>query len=160
MFGISKKEKEYAVYAPMSGEIINIQDVPDEAFAEKMLGDGVAILPESGEVVSPVSGVIEDITDTKHAFCIRTDDQTEILLHIGINTVNLKGKGFEVLVSSGDHVSVGDKLAQVDLALLEQHGLPLYTPILLTETDKYTIHKVDNKQVDAGKNVLFTYQRI
>ncbi len=156
MFG---KKKEWNVLAPMSGSVKQIEQVEDEAFAEKMLGDGAAIVPQSGMVFSPVSGVVADITDTKHAFCITTDDGVDVLLHIGINTVNLRGEGFCVVVKTGDKVAAGDKLAEVDLTVLEKHGLSFDTPVLLTEPEQYEITHVGTGNVRGGSDVLYTYKK-
>lgn len=157
MFG--KKIKQFSVLSPMSGTAINIEKVRDEAFAEKMLGDGAAVVPESGMIFSPVAGVIADITDTKHAFCITTHDGVDVLLHVGINTVNLKGEGFTVVVKSGDTVAAGDKLAEVDLEMLTKHGLPFDTPVLLTEPEHYEITNIHTGEVRGGCDVLFTYKK-
>lgn len=157
MFGMKKKEQ--AVFAPMSGKILALSSVDDPAFSEKMLGDGAAILPDSNEIFSPVDGVITDITDAKHAFCITADDGTELLLHIGINTVTLKGEGFSLFVSAGDHVCKGDKIAEVDLSALQKSGLSSQTPALLTEFEKVHVVQVKEGTVRGGKDVLFTYKR-
>ena len=159
MFGMIKKKKERPVYAPMSGKILALSDVDDAAFSEKMLGDGVAILPDENAVYSPVDGVITDVTDTKHAFCITAEDGTELLLHIGINTVTLKGEGFQVFVSGGDHVRAGDKIADVDLSALSAGGLSAQTPVLLTEFERVHIVETREGSVQGGKDVLFTYRR-
>ncbi len=156
MFG---KRKEWNVLAPMSGAVKHIEQVEDEAFAEKMLGDGAAVVPQSGMVFSPVSGVVADITDTKHAFCITTDDGVDVLLHIGINTVNLRGEGFCVVVKTGDKVTAGDKLAEVDLSVLEKHGLSFDTPVLLTEPEHFEITHISSGNVRGGSDVLFTYKK-
>lgn len=160
MFGKIRKTKENQVYAPMDGAAKQLCDVPDEAFSEKLLGDGAAVVPENGDVYSPVNGVIEDITDTKHAFCITTEDGLDLLLHIGVNTVNLKGEGFSVFVSNGDRIRAGDKIAHVDLALLKKHGLPAETPVLLTEPENFEIVKINSGRLHGGKDVLFTYKRM
>ncbi len=157
MFGMKKKEQ--TVFAPMSGKILALSSVDDPAFSEKMLGDGAAILPDGNEIFSPIDGVITDVTDTKHAFCITADDGTELLLHIGINTVTLKGEGFSVFVSGGDHVYQGDKIAEVDLSVLKKSGLSPQTPVLLTEFEKVHVVKIREGTVRGGKDVLFTYQR-
>lgn len=159
MFGMIKKKKERTVYAPMSGEILELSKVDDPAFSEKMLGDGVAIIPNENTVYSPIDGVIADITDTKHAFCITADDGTDLLLHIGINTVTLKGEGFQIYVSEGDHVCAGDKIADVDLSVLSANGLSAQTPVLLTEFERVHIIETGEGVVRGGKDVLFTYQR-
>lgn len=159
MFGILSKKKELSILSPMDGQAKALKDVPDEAFSEKLLGDGAAVFPDSGTIYSPVSGVVADITDTKHAFCITSEDGTDVLLHVGINTVNLKGEGFTVFVKSGDSVKAGEKLAEVDLKLLEQHGLAFDTPVLLTEPEHYEILRVSEGKLKGGTDVLFTYKK-
>lgn len=159
MFGLSKKEKPFIVCAPMNGVAKRIEDVEDEAFREKLLGDGAAVIPDSGEIFSPVSGVVADITDTKHAFCITTDDGVDVLLHVGINTVNLKGEGFRVFVKPGDRVVAGDKLAEVELSLLKTHNMPFDTPVVLTESEKYEVIKVASGELRGGCDTLFTYRK-
>jgi len=160
MFGIFKKNKEIEIFSPMSGIKKELSDVPDNVFSEKMLGDGAAVLPNSKEIYCPVTGVITDITDTKHAFCIITDDKTEILLHIGINTVNLKGEGFKVFAKVNDRISAGEKIAEVDLELLKKHGIPLDTPVLVMEPEHYEIKQNNIENLCGGKDVLFTLRKI
>ena len=149
-----------AVYAPMDGVAIKISDVPDEAFSGRLLGDGGAVIPENGKVYSPVDGEIIDITDSKHAFCITTNDGTEILLHIGIDTVNLKGEGFKVRILSGDKVKAGTPIAEVDLEFLKKNNIKLETPVILTEPENYKITQVHEGKVSGGKDVLFLYKRV
>ncbi len=159
MFGILNKKKEFSVLSPMSGMAKELKDVPDEAFSEKLLGDGAAVLPDAGIIYAPVSGEVVDITDTKHAFCITAEDGTDILLHVGINTVNLKGEGFTVFVKVGDKVKAGEKLAEVDLALLKKHGLSFDTPVLLTEPEHYEILHVSTGKMVGAEDVLYTYKK-
>lgn len=159
MFELIKKQKEMAVYAPMSGTAVALSQVPDEAFSEKILGDGAAIIPESGAIYSPVDGEIIDITDTKHAFCITTNDGTELLLHIGIDTVQLKGEGFDVKIVSGDKVKTGTKIAEVDLEILRKNGINPHTPLILTEPQNYKITQVHEGTVAGGRDVLFLYKK-
>ena len=114
MFDFIKKQKEAAMYAPMDGIAVKLSQVPDEAFSEKILGDGGAVIPENGVIYSPIDGEIIDITDTKHAFCITGNDGTEVLLHVGIDTVKLKGEGFKVNIVSGDKVKAGQVLCLIE----------------------------------------------
>ena len=160
MFGFTKKQKEMAVYSPMDGVAIPLSDVPDEAFSEKILGDGAAVIPKSGNVYSPVDGEIIDITDTKHAFCITTNEGTELLLHIGIDTVKLKGEGFLIKIVSGDKVKAGTKIAEIDLDVLEKNGIARHTPVILTESQNYKITQVHEGEVAGGRDVLFLYKKI
>ena len=159
MLGFLKKDKTFYVYAPMSGTVQELEQVPDEAFRDKLLGDGMAVLPEKGDIYAPVDGVITDVTDTKHAFCITAKNGAEILLHVGINTVNLKGEGFEVIVKEGDKISVGDKLGKVNLSYVHQYGLPIITPILLTEPEEYELVETAFGTVIGGEDVLYTYKK-
>ena len=154
MFEFIKKQKEMAVYAPMDGVAIKLSDVPDDAFAEKILGDGAAVIPENG------NGEIIDITDSKHAFCITTNEGTELLLHIGIDTVNLKGEGFNVKILSGDKVRAGTKIAEIDLEFLKKNNVKLETPVILTEAENYKITQVHEGKVSGGRDVLFLYKKL
>jgi len=160
MFDFIKKQKEVAVYAPMDGEAINISQVPDDAFSEKILGDGGAVIPSNGAIYSPVEGEIIDITDTKHAFCITANDGTEILLHVGIDTVKLKGEGFRVNVVSGDRVKAGMKIAEVDLDILKKNHINPHTPVVLTDAQNYKITQVHEGKVSGGRDVLFLYKKV
>lgn len=160
MFGLVKKQKEMAVYSPMDGEAIKLSQVPDEAFSEGILGEGAAVIPKNGNVYSPVDGEIIDITDTKHAFCITTNEGTEILLHIGVDTVKLKGEGFNVKIVSGDKVKAGTKIAEIDLDVLERNSVNKHTPVILTEAKDYKITQVHTGEVSGGRDVLFLYKKI
>ena len=158
MFGL-KKQKERAVYSPADGIAIKLSDVPDEAFSQGILGMGAAVIPKNGNIYSPVDGEIMDITDTKHAFCITADDGTEILLHIGVDTVKLKGDGFDVKIVSGDKVKAGMKIAEVDLEVLEKNSISKHTPVILTEAQNYNITQVHEGEVLGGKDILFLYKK-
>ncbi len=160
MFDFKKKQKEMAVYSPADGVLIKLSDVPDEAFAQGILGEGAAVIPSSGNIYSPVDGEIIDITDTKHAFCITADDGTELLLHIGIDTVKLKGEGFDVKIVSGKKVKAGEKIAEVNLNVLEKNSIPRHTPVVLTESNNYRITHFNEGKVVGGKDVLFLYKKI
>lgn len=159
MFGL-KKQKERAVYSPADGIAVKLTDVPDEAFSQGILGLGAAVIPKTGNIYSPVDGEIIDITDTKHAFCITADDGTEILLHIGVDTVKLKGEGFCVKIVSGDKVKAGAKIAEVDLEVLEKNSISKHTPVILTEAQNYNITQVHEGEVFGGKDVLFLYKKL
>lgn len=160
MFDFIKKQKEVAVYAPMSGVAVKLSDVPDEAFSQKILGDGSAVIPENGAIYSPIDGEIMDITDSKHAFCITGNDGTEMLLHVGIDTVKLKGEGFCVNIVSGDRVKAGMKIAEVDLEVLKKNNINPHTPVVLTEAQNYKITQVHEGNVQGGRDVLFLYKKI
>lgn len=154
MFGFKKKGK---IFASQNGRAVALSEVPDPAFSEKMLGDGVAIIPEDDTVLSPVNGTVVDVTNTLHAYCIQTDDGLDVLIHIGINTVELKGEGFKSLVKSGDKVKAGQPLAQADIKFLKDKGYQIYTPILITNMDAVNSISVSTGNTQAGKSCVITY---
>ncbi|MFB5197992.1 glucose-specific PTS transporter subunit IIBC [Neobacillus sp. KR4-4] len=128
-----QKARENEVFAaPLKGEIKPITEVPDQVFAGKMMGDGFAIVPAEGTVVSPVNGKIVNLFPTKHAIGILSDTGREILIHVGIDTVNLKGQGFETLVSEDDIIEQGQPLLKVDLNYIKEHATSTITPIVFT----------------------------
>ncbi len=113
MLNFLKKKKNTVIYSPAKGKIIPIEDVPDEVFASKMMGDGFGIYVEEGEILSPVDGVVSTMFPTGHALGLKADE-IEIIIHVGINTINLKGQGFTKLKNEGEHVKKGDPLLKVD----------------------------------------------
>ncbi len=153
-----RKKNIGTVYSPCVGQVVNLSEVPDAVFSEKMLGDGACIVPESNDFFSPVDGEIVQVFDTKHAYSIRSLDGLEILVHIGLNTVELKGEGFTTLVKDGDKVKKGDKIAEVNLEYVQDMGYQLYTPILITNMSEVKKINVTQKKVEA-KDALFTYSK-
>lgn len=133
MFG--KNKKNGFLKAVSNGECIPSERVPDEVFSEKMLGDGVAVIPSDGTIVSPVNGTVTQVFDTLHAYSILSDDGLEILVHIGINTVKLKGEGFNPKVKEGDRVSAGDVLCEADISFIIKNGCDIVTPVIITNPD-------------------------
>ena len=120
------------VTAPFSGKLVPLSSVPDETFASGVLGEGIAIEPSDGLFCSPVSGTVESIAETRHAIGFAEDNGLEILVHVGLETVGLKGEGFEILVKEGDTVKEGQPVAKVDLDLIRARGLNTITSIVLT----------------------------
>lgn len=153
-----KKKDVGTVYSPCVGQVVNLSEVPDAVFSEKILGDGACILPECNDFFSPVDGEIVQVFDTKHAYSIRSSDGIEILVHIGLNTVELKGEGFTSFVKDGDKVKKGDKIAEVNLEQVQDMGYQLYTPILITNMSEVKKINVTNKKVET-KDALFTYSK-
>ncbi|MEI6287106.1 MAG: glucose-specific PTS transporter subunit IIBC [Bacillota bacterium] len=135
--------------APLEGKIISLEEVPDQVFSQKFMGDGFAIVPKSGEVVSPVNGIIETFFPTKHAIGIKADNGTEILIHFGVDTVNLNGEGFTAHAKQGDRVTAGQKLLSVDLAVVAPKVPSIITPIIITSGQAVEIEK--NVQAIIGK---------
>lgn len=137
MFWFSKKKKKVSILAPISGEIVPLENIPDEVFSSKMVGDGIGIRPTDGIIVAPMDGVIAQLFPTLHAILIQSKDGIEMLIHIGIDTVNLKGQGFESFVSKGDNVHLGDKLLKVDLDYINSKAKSLISPIIITNYGDY-----------------------
>ncbi|MFD2612327.1 glucose-specific PTS transporter subunit IIBC [Paenibacillus gansuensis] len=118
---------------PLDGELVDISKVPDPTFADKMMGEGFAIVPKSGEIYSPVNGVVENVFPTKHAIILRSVGGKEVLIHFGVNTVKLKGEGFHPHIAEGDRVTLGQHLMTVDLAYVKEHAESVITPIVFTD---------------------------
>ncbi len=124
------------ILAPLSGEIVDIEDVPDVVFAEKIVGDGVAIKPTGNKMVAPVDGVIGKIFETNHAFSIESDNGIEMFVHFGIDTVELKGEGFKRVAEEGQNVKAGDTIIELDLPLLEEKAKSTLTPVVISNMDE------------------------
>ncbi|WP_018248729.1 PTS sugar transporter subunit IIA [Orenia marismortui] len=159
MFGIFKKKKSVELAAPLTGKVVKLAEVPDEVFSQKMVGDGLAIEPTEGVLVSPVDGVIKQIFPTKHAVGIETKEGAEILIHIGINTVELQGEGFEKLAEEGDKVKVGDEIIKVDLDYIKENATSTITPVLITNMDDIKELKIlDNQNVTSGEDKILSVE--
>lgn len=140
-----KKSKIVELFSPLNGTLINISDVPDPVFSEKMMGDGFAVIPNEGKLVSPVEGKIIQVFPTKHAICIETLDGLEMIIHVGLDTVELNGEGFDVLVKEGDNVKVGDPLSNIDLEFIKSSNKKVVTPVLITNyEDKVKSFHLEN----------------
>ncbi|SHK08167.1 PTS sugar transporter subunit IIA [Tepidibacter formicigenes] len=135
MFSFFVKNKELIIKAPFDGEIVDITKVNDEAFSSKMLGDGVAVIPSNNIAVAPCDGTITQIFPTNHAFGITTKEGIEILVHIGIDTVSLKGEGFKRLIEVGSKVKKGTPIIEVDLEYIKKYEKDTITPIIITNMD-------------------------
>lgn len=133
-----KKSVDAAVYSPMDGKVISLAEVDDGVFSEGMLGEGVAILPENGNVVAPFDGEVQMVYDTKHALGLMSDDGVELLIHVGIDTVKLEGKHYDVKVTNSQKIKKGDLLAVVDIEGIEKEGYRTVTPVIVTNTDDFS----------------------
>lgn len=154
-----KKTKTYTqILAPVSGEIIPLENVPDPVFNQKMMGEGIAIIPDGGNVAAPVNGTIIQIASTKHAVGLRAEDGSEILIHVGLETVSLKGEGFKVSVKMGEKVSVGQQLLEVDWSYIGTHAKSNVVPMVITNShDGKKQYKItEEKTAEAGKTVVVT----
>ena len=155
LFGKKEEQvQELVLNSYMKGKVVEITEVPDPVFAQKMMGDGFAIIPEEGKLISPVAGEIIQVFPTKHAFGIKSGD-IELLIHVGLETVAMKGEGFEVAVSAGDRVEVGQTLLTYDLELVKEKAKDIITPCVVTNMDVVT--NIDvlklNESVDFSQEV-------
>ncbi|MCR8845676.1 glucose PTS transporter subunit IIA [Paenibacillus sp. SC116] len=133
---LQRDSKQVSFVAPLQGRMIPIEDVPDTIFAKKLVGDGVAFIPEKGELVSPVAGLVRHIYPTMHAIGIETKEGVEVLLHIGIETSGLNGSGFQSIVKEGDEVKPGQLLIKFDIAYIKKRGCSLVTPMVITNSNR------------------------
>lgn len=143
------------IASPLKGNIVPLNEVKDETFASEMMGKGIAINPTEGKVVSPINGTVQMIFKTKHAIGLKSEDGAEILIHIGMDTVQLDGKHFTVHVKDGDKVKVGDTLVEFDMNAIKNEGYELITPVIITNTMEYLeIVPKDIKSVNTGETLI------
>jgi beta-glucoside PTS system EIICBA component len=152
----SKKStlKPSEIAACVKGEMIPLEDVKDPVFANKTMGDGIAFIPEKGEVTSPADGIIEVAFPTGHAIGLKSDNNDEILIHVGINTVELNGECFKLLVKQGERVTRGQKLIEFDLNKIKEKGYDTTTMLLITESNNKTLKKENYRNVENEDKVL------
>ncbi len=149
-----KSAEDDGLYAYATGQMISMEEVKDSTFAQKMLGDGFAILPEEGEVCAPVNGTVSSVFDTKHAICLISDGGVEILIHIGIDTVNLQGKHFTAYVKDGDVVKAGQPLVSFELEKVKQAGYDTVIPMVFTDPDHQPdISRMKMRRVTHGEKI-------
>ncbi len=132
MFGLFKA-KGIEIVAPVTGEVVAIESVNDEVFSQKMAGDGVAIIPADGSFGAPIDGEVVKIFSTMHAYMIRDKSGLEVIVHIGLDTVALKGDGFSAVASEGDRVKAGDTIVKADLERIIALGKEIVTPVIISE---------------------------
>ena len=145
----------HTLKSPLTGKVLPLSEVPDQVFSSGMMGKGIAIDPELGELVAPADGEITTIFPTGHAVGITTTDGAEILIHIGMDTVELNGNGFEILVKQGDLVKAGDLLIRFDIEAIRAAGYSVITPVVITNTDAFAdILELDQKEIIANEDVL------
>ncbi|MDO7803718.1 PTS glucose transporter subunit IIA [Lactiplantibacillus pentosus] len=159
MFKLFKTKSQVNICAPVSGKIINLENVKDEVFSTKMMGDGFAIEPmEANNIVSsPVKGKVVSIAETKHAVGVQTNDgKVEILLHIGLDTVNQKGEGFKALIKNGDRIESGQPLIEYDRVLMKKKGYDMVTMVIFTKplNESIDLVKYEGQNINAGDHIL------
>ena len=150
-----KNAKTISLKAVEDGRTIPMDEVNDQTFAQELLGPGIAIVPSNGTVVSPINGTIATVMDTKHAVCIQGEDGLELIVHAGLDTVELNGKYYQTYKEIGDQVKAGDVLLEFDLEEITKSGYDVTTPIVITNLGDYKITKcLTGQQVKAGEEVI------
>lgn len=156
--GLFSKQK--SIVAAQNGKVVKLEDVKDPVFSDKVLGDGVAIVPVDSEVVAPISGTVTQIAHTSHAVGITGDDGIELLIHMGIDTVNLKGEGFTACVEQGQHVEAGQKIFEMDLQFIQSSGYDTTTPCIITNMDEVKKMSVgSDEDAKAGATKIISYTK-
>ncbi len=146
MFGFFQR-KIREIKSPTDGQIVALDSVDDEVFSSGMVGDGVALIPMSDIFTSPIDGTISKIFATNHAYSIKSPKDLEVMVHIGLETVALDGKGFERLASEGDKVKAGDAIIKADLSYIQKYAKDIITPIIITDNS-------DTKSIDKRLKIV------
>ncbi|MBS7009114.1 beta-glucoside-specific PTS transporter subunit IIABC [Anaerostipes sp.] len=153
--GQKRMVKQLEIASPMKGQVLKLESVRDAAFASGVLGKGAAVLPEEGKVFAPASGVVSALFPTLHALGIETDDGIQILIHIGLDTVQLNGEGFQAMIKQGDRVEKGQLLITFDKEFVESKGYCLETPVLVSNSDDFLdVVETGSEQIKAGGPLL------
>lgn len=143
------------VVSPLTGRVMALKDIADPVFSQELMGKGIAIEPTEGKVVSPINGTVVMLFDTHHAIGLKSNDGVEVLIHVGMDTVELKGKGFTPHIKTGDQVSVGDLLVEFDIDFIKEAGYQTVTPIVVTNTADYaSIEAITTEDVKGGDHLL------
>ena len=151
------KNKKECIVAPCTGKTMPLSAVPDEVFAQELLGKGIAIEPAEGRFFAPVSGKIQSVTDSRHAFTLLSDAGTDVLVHIGVDTVSLAGEGFVAHVSAGERVEVGQLMAEADIDLIRSRGLLAICSVVVTEPDMIENIEYKPGACLGGKDAVMCY---
>lgn len=143
------------IYAPLKGNVIPLKEIGDGVFSEGILGKGCGIRPEAETVVAPFNGTITQITDTKHAIGVKSDDGIEMIIHVGLDTVSMNGKGFQVFVNVGDHISCGQKLLTFDSKAIADAGFSSVTAVIVINSDEYKdVEVVKDGQTEETEKLM------
>ncbi len=154
MFG-GKAAEAIELKAPAKGKAVPLSEVNDPTFAEEMLGKGAAVIPSEGKIYAPADGTIGMVFETKHAVSLESDDGVEILVHIGLDTVNLKGEFYEAHVAAGDKVKAGDLMISLDIDKVKAAGYDVITPVIICNTDDYAaVDGVTGSEVVPGDTII------
>jgi len=150
-----KDNKAITAHSPLNGEVIELDNVPDPVFSQKMMGEGIGFIPKNGEVFSPVNGKITQIFPTQHAIGMLTEEGVELLIHLGLETVELKGEGFHIEVNVGDELQINDRIGTFDLEFIEEKGKKTISVLVFPNMEeKLDINVLKTGEVNAGTGIL------
>jgi len=155
-----KREKRNVVYATQTGQVLPIEKISDSVFAKKVLGDGVFIIPDNEKVYAPITGRLRVVSNSKHAYGIVGQDGIELLVHIGIDSVDLNGEGFKSYVNVGDKVKAGDLLCEIDFQVFEKANISTETAIVIANNERFKIIERNEMPTVAGITEIFRYEQI
>lgn len=155
----NKKPDSQVLRAPVTGKMVSLEEVPDPVFSSGTMGKGVGFQPEKNEICAPCDGKIIMIADTLHAFGMETECGAELLIHIGLDTVDLNGEGFKKLAREGQKVSCGTPVISADLAFMKEKGIVMATPMVVTNCDEFELEIRDCGDVAAGETEVIVCRR-
>jgi sugar PTS system EIIA component len=159
MFGFKKKTKTVELVSPINGKMILLKDVPDKVFASEMMGPGVAFITNDGKVYSPCDGELATVFPTKHALGLKANNGAEILLHFGLDTVELEGEGFTLLKEAGEKIQKGDLLLEVDIDEVQNKGYKIDMPMIITNSSEYSINISELSDVTANQEIVMSLEK-
>ncbi len=156
MFKLLKKNKPIEIVSPITGKIVPLEQIKDEGFSDKRLGDGVAIEPTDGKVIAPFDGEITSTYKANHCIVVRSKEGIELLIHLGLDTIKLKGEGFTQHVALMEKVQKGDVILEADLELLKEKGKSIISPVVITNMGRVeTLEKAEG-EVEKGVSKIMT----
>lgn len=153
------KEKNNSLLSPLNGTVVPLDQVSDPVFSTNILGRGFAVKPEDGRLCSPANGVVVSVSDTKHAYVLKAADGTEMLIHVGLETVYLKGKPFNCAVKSGDKVKAGDLLCEIDLDMIKNAGADTIVPITFPKIPADRELQIKYGKVKIGDEIMYIEEK-
>lgn len=159
MFGFKKKERIDELASPVNGKMIDLKEVPDKVFASEMMGPGVAFISNDGKIYSPCDGELITVFPTKHAIGIKANNGAEILIHFGLDTIQLEGKGFKQVAKEGQRLKKGDLILDVDIVFLQKKGYAIETPMVITNSDEFYVKVNKLANVSTNTEVVITLKK-
>ena len=159
MFGFKKKTKTVELVSPVNGKMILLKDVPDKVFASEMMGPGVAFITNDGKVYSPCDGELATVFPTKHALGLKANNGAEILLHFGLDTVELEGEGFTLFKEAGEKIQKGDLLLDVDIDKVQNKGYKIDMPMIITNSSEYSVNISELADVTANQEIVMSLDK-